>query len=230
MRGGRRSCHLVASAAGARAGASDPETPTCVRRAKFRCWLVAAALRFRVMEIRVEEPTDAAGVRHVHVEAFTGDHGADVAELVTGLRERLYVKGGLSLVAVDSDRIVGHVMFSHSLLDAPPRLVQVQVLSPVGVLPQRQGEGIGSALIKSGLEALADRGVPLVFLEGSPGYYSRLGFERGDGLGFRKPSLRIPDFAFQAKRLPAYKPWMTGTLVYSEVFWEHDSVGLRDQA
>jgi putative acetyltransferase len=82
-------------------------------------------------------------------------------------------------------------------------------------------------LIRRGLEILGGHNVPLVFLEGSPAYYSRFGFEPGGELGFRKPSLRIPDAAFQALRLPAYEPWMTGTLVYSEPFWRHDSVGLR---
>lgn len=70
--------------------------------------------------------------------------------------------------------------------------------------------------------------MPLVFLEGAPDYYSRFGFEPGGELGFRNPSLRISDAAFQALRLPAYEPWMTGTLVYSEIFWRHDAVGLRD--
>jgi putative acetyltransferase len=46
--------------------------------------------------------------------------------------------------------------------------------------------------------------------------------------GFRKPSLRIPDDAFQVAALAAYEPWMTGTLVYSATFWVHDCVGLRD--
>lgn len=183
-----------------------------------------------MMEIRLEEPTDEAEVRRVHLEAFRGNHGAAVAKLVTGLRRRLAAKEGLSLVAVVSDRVVGHVMFSDGLLDAPSQVVEVQVLSPLGVLPERQGEGIGSGLVRRGLDALADRGVPLVFLEGSPQYYSRLGFERGDEMGFRKPSLRIPDIAFQVTRLPAYEPWMAGTLVYSEVFWECDAVGLRDEA
>jgi putative acetyltransferase len=68
----------------------------------------------------------------------------------------------------------------------------------------------------------------VVFLEGSPSYYSRLGFRPGAELGFRKPSLRIPDAAFQALPLPAHQAWMTGTLVYSQVFWDHDVVGLRE--
>jgi putative acetyltransferase len=104
----------------------------------------------------------------------------------------------------------------------------VQVLSPVGVLPAHQRRGVGTALIRHGLQLLRERAVPLVFLEGSPLYYSRFGFEPGGQRGFRKPSLRIPDAAFQALRLPGYEPWMTGTLVYSEIFWRHDAVGRRD--
>ena len=53
------------------------------------------------------------------------------------------------------------------------------------------------------------------------------GGDAGGGHGFRKPSLRIPDAAFQVMVLPAYEPWMTGTLVYSATFWEYDCVGLR---
>jgi len=154
-----------------------------------------------------------------------GDHGRVVADLVDDLRT---TPGCLSLVAVEGGEVVGHVMFTTSLLDAPNRLVEVQVLSPVGVRPAAQGRGIGSALIRHGLELMREQLVPLVFLEGAPGYYSRFGFEPGGELGFRKPSLRIPDAAFQVFRLPAYEPWMTGTLVYSEVFWRHDAVGLRD--
>jgi predicted N-acetyltransferase YhbS len=73
------------------------------------------------------------------------------------------------------------------------RLVAVCTLSPLAVLPEHQGRGVGRALIAHSLQVLADRSVPLVFLEGSPGYYARSGFGPGGELGFRKPSLRIPD-------------------------------------
>jgi putative acetyltransferase len=66
-----------------------------------------------------------------------------------------------------------------------------------------------------------------VFVEGDPGYYGRFGFAPAGPLGFRKPSLRIPDAAFQVITLAAYRPRMTGTLVHPEAFWAHDAVGLR---
>jgi putative acetyltransferase len=176
------------------------------------------------VEVRDENERDRESVRAVHLGAF-GDHGGVVADLVDDLRK---IPDCVSLVAEVDGELAGHVMFTASLLDAPPRLVPVQVLSPVGVLPSHQRRGVGSALIRRGLELLRELAVPLVFLEGAPDYYSRFGFEPGGELGFRKPSLRIPDAAFQALRLPAYEPWMTGTLVYSEIFWRHDAVGLRE--
>ena len=103
----------------------------------------------------------------------------------------------------------------------------MQTLSPLGVLPGRQRQGIGSALVRAALQECGRPRRPVVFLEGDPAYYGRFGFVAGASLGFRRPSLRIPPAGFQAFLLPAYEPWMTGTLVYAEVFWRHDAVGLR---
>lgn len=169
------------------------------------------------MDLRLEQRKDLRAVKDLHLAAF-GDHGKVVAELVDGLRSAVTTDDALSLVAQYEGKLVGHVMFTPSLLDAPRRLVDVQVLSPVGVLPECQGQGIGSALVQRGLEVMVERSVPVVFLEGPPGYYARFGFRPGADQGFRKPSLRIPDGAFQALRLPAHEPWMSGTLVYSETF------------
>ena len=178
------------------------------------------------MRIRDEQPADHDAVRQLHRAAF-GDHGPSVAPLVHALRTIVAAGQGLSLVAEQEGLILGHVMFTRSLLDAPRQLVDVQVLSPVAVLPELQGQGIGSTLIRAALVIMAERSVPVVFLEGPPAYYSRFGFGPGAEQGFRKPSLRIPDAAFQALRLPAFESWMSGTLVYSDTFWRHDAVGLR---
>jgi putative acetyltransferase len=182
------------------------------------------------MHLREELPADRDAVCELNVRAFGDHHGPVVADLVTSLRDTIPRSGGLSLVAERDGQIVGHVMFTHSLLDAPRRLVDVQVLSPLAVAPDFQRQGIGSALVQQGLKVMAEREVPLVFLEGDPRYYSRFGFLAGGDHGFHKPSLRIPDAGFQVVRLPRYEPWMIGTLVYSEPFWRHDCVGLRDPA
>jgi putative acetyltransferase len=177
------------------------------------------------MPVRLEEPRDHEAVGAVHRVAF-GDHGETVSRLVEALRRD--DPAALSLVADEAGEVVGHIMFSRVLLDAPPRLVPVQTLSPLAVLPQWQRRGVGSALVRAGLDRVDARGVPLVFLEGDPRYYSRFGFGAAVDHGIRKPSLRIPDQAFQVIRRSAYEPWMTGTFVYSNTFWEHDCVGLRE--
>lgn len=119
-------------------------------------------------------------------------------------------------------------MLSAARLDAPRRLVDVWVLSPLGVLPEAQGQGLGTALVAHALGAAGQTGMPLVFLEGDPAFYGPRGFACASALGFRSPSLRIPDPAFQVCVLGAHEPWMTGTLVYPEPFWALDCVGLRD--
>jgi putative acetyltransferase len=181
----------------------------------------SGAIRFRA-----EAPGEAADVRAV-VEGAFGD--PVVGELVDTLRRSPDWIDGLSLVATEHDRIVGHILFTAALLDAPDRLIDVLVLSPVSVAPDHQGRGIGSALIRYGLELVSDRPEPLVFLEGAPRFYRRFGFEAAGPHGFRRPSLRIPEPAFQVIRLASYQPAMTGTLVYSRVFWDLDCVGLRDE-
>jgi putative acetyltransferase len=186
------------------------------------------AYRRRVMPdllLRAEQPRDRDAIRRVHQEAF-GD-GGTVAALADALRAAPAPLAPLSFVAAVGGEVAGNVMLTASRLDALARLVDVYVLSPLSVLPGFQRQGIGAALIKTALRAAEERRVPLVFLEGDPAYYGKRGFERADAHGFRAPSLRIPPPGFQVARLPGHEPWMTGTLVYSDIFWAHDCVGLR---
>lgn len=182
-----------------------------------------AAVVSAVMEIRHERADDSEAVADVHRAAF-GDHGAVTAALVGDLRRLSPV----SLVADRAGEVVGHVMFSLGWVDALARLVEVQILSPVGVKPEAQGQGIATALIRRGLELASAGGIPAVFLEGDPRFYGRFGFVPAESRGFRKPSVRIPDAGFQVVTLAAYEPWMTGRLVYPDAFWRQDSVGLRE--
>lgn len=175
--------------------------------------------------LRLEQPADEWGVAAVHSAAFDG---SEVPDLVAALRSASGPLSVTSIVAVVDDFVVGHVMLSPGRLDAPRRIVDVLTLSPLGVLPDWQGRGIGTRLIAHALSIADSDAVPLVFLEGSPRYYATRGFERADRYGFGSPSLRIPDGAFQVAILSAYEPWMTGTFVYSETFWALDCVGLRD--
>lgn len=176
------------------------------------------------MIVRPERPTDVDRVQQVVAAAF-GDE--PVAPLLAALRTSTAWRA-LSFVAEVEGDVVGHVSYTRGWLDTPARLVEVLVLSPLSVHPDAQRRGVGRALVTRSLAGLQDRAEPLVFLEGSPAYYGRLGFRPAAEAGFTAPSRRIPAAAFQHVRLPSYRSWMRGALVYPDVFWEHDAVGLRD--
>lgn len=178
------------------------------------------------VQIRVERPADADAVRDVVLAAFVSE--PEVADLVDALRRSTAWRPELALVAESGGDVVGQVMASRGWLDAPDRLIEVLVLSPLSVRPDHQRVGVGSSLVNGLLELAADRRAePLMFLEGDPRYYSRLGFVAAGPLGFRRPSLRIPEPAFQVRKLHAAADGLSGTLVYPDVFWELDCVGLR---
>ena len=177
--------------------------------------------------VRHERAEDHEAVREVHTQAF-GD-SERVPALVDALRTAQTSLGPLSLVATVGERVVGHVMLSACRLDALPRLVDVSSLSPLGVLPEFQRQGIGTRLVAHALAGADSRGIPLVFLEGSPRYYGKRGFADATKLGFRPPTLRYPPGSFQVARLSSYEEWMTGTFVYSDTFWVLDCVGLRGE-
>ena len=174
--------------------------------------------------VRTETAADRDAVRAVVGAAFGEER---VVRLLDGLRcPPAWL--GLSLVAAAGDAVVGHVSLSRGWVDAPRVILEVLVLSPLSVRPDHQGLGVGSELVRAALTAAAERDEPLVFLEGSPRYYPRFGFVPGASMGFSAPSVRIPGPAFQVYPLPSYQPWMRGALVYPDVFWRHDCVGLRE--
>jgi putative acetyltransferase len=177
------------------------------------------------LAVRQERAEDREAVREVHTQAFGESERAPA--LVDALRAAQTSLPPLSLVATVGERVVGHVMLSACRLDALPRLVDVLSLSPLGVLPEFQRQGIGTRLVAHALTEADSQGIPLVFLEGSPHYYGKRGFADATKLGFRPPTLRYPPGAFQVAKLSSYEEWMTGTFVYSDAFWALDCVGLR---
>jgi putative acetyltransferase len=127
--------------------------------------------------LREETPQDIPAIREINRLAFAGE---GEAVLVDGLRTDQDVV--VSLVALQNDVVVGHVLFSR--LRAPDASLQVASLAPVAVLPEHQRQGIGKALIEEGLERCRTRGYQAVIVLGDPAYYPRFGFsaERAKGL------------------------------------------------
>src|SRR5690606_36552324 len=132
------------------------------------------------MRIRAEEERDRAAVRAIVEQEF--DTGAE-ADLVDALRAQ--ASPLVSLVAEDYDgQVIGHGMFSPVTLDSDPDL-RMMGLAPLAVVPSHQGRGVGSAIVRTGLERCRELGFAAVVVLGHPRYYSRFGFSRALDFGLR---------------------------------------------
>jgi putative acetyltransferase len=165
--------------------------------------------------IRIATEADWATIPEIHRAAF-GDEGDRVARLTRELRASEWYEPELSFVAEEGGTLVGHVMNTWNWLEGgSPRVLQ---LSPLGVLPEHQRRGHGSALVRASLDAVRGRGESLLVVEGSPKYYGRFGFVRADELGLLPPPETLVDWAFQVAVLDNDAVVPQGRFVYSEPF------------
>ena len=165
--------------------------------------------------IRVATDADWATIPEIHRAAF-GDEGDRVARLTQELRASEWYEPGLSFVTEEGGALVGHVMNTWNWLEGgSPQVLQ---LSPLGVLPEHQGCGHGSALVRVSLDAVRARGEPLLLVEGNPKYYGRFGFVRADELGLLPPPEALHEAAVQVAVLDPDATLPQGRVVYSEPF------------
>ena len=92
-----------------------------------------------------------------------------------------------SLVAERAGAIVGHVLFSRMDVEADGGPVSAAGLAPVSVAPASQGQGVGDALIRAGLDALRGQGVRMSFVLGHEAYYPRFGYSPELAARFASP-------------------------------------------
>lgn len=126
------------------------------------------------MKIRNEESQNIEAIRTVHLEAFADHPYSRQTEhlIVDGLREAGALS--VSLVAEAEGLVVGHIAFSPALVDGAE--CGMYILGPVGVLPGFQRRGVGSSLVREGLEAIRALDATGCVLVGDPAFYSRFGF------------------------------------------------------
>jgi putative acetyltransferase len=146
------------------------------------------------VHIRPERPADIPGIRAVNLAAFETSTEAD---LVDALRNQ--AKPIVSLVAEDRETIVGHIVFSPVTLTRHPEL-RIIGLAPMAVLPARQRQGIGSALVHEGLKECRRLGFGAVIVLGHAEYYPRFGFTPASEFGI-SCEYDVPDDVFMALEL-----------------------------
>ena len=121
--------------------------------------------------IRAEARSDIEAVREVNQLAFGQDAEG---RLVDRLRDEGYTR--VSLVAEVGGRIVGHILFSDLPITTDGRVIPAVALAPMAVVPDHQRRGIGSALVRAGLEACRARGFRVAVVLGHRSFYPRFGF------------------------------------------------------
>jgi putative acetyltransferase len=167
--------------------------------------------------VRRQRADDYEAIRGIYAAAFARPESPDSVPPEVGLFEALWEAGDvvpdLSFTALNDAGAIGHVTASRATVAADP----VVAVGPIGVLPEHQGLGSGSALMDAVITAADAGDVPMIVLLGSPQYYGRFGFRPARELGVIPPEPSWGD-AFQARALTAYSPAVAGRFEYAPAF------------
>jgi putative acetyltransferase len=167
------------------------------------------------LEIRLERPGEEDAIDRIQCAAFPTDAEA---RLVRALRAR--ARPQLSLVAIRDGSIAGHVFFSPVTIEGAAPAPPAAGLGPLAVAPEAQARGVGSALVRAGLERCPALGWRAVFLLGAPAYYGRFGFTLAADHGLHYESEAF-DAGFQMLELePDALAGCRGWVRYHDAFSE----------
>lgn len=126
-----------------------------------------------MLEIRAQIPQDDLAVHRVNALAFEREEEAQLVETLRAAPDSI---PELSLVAVLDGQVVGHILFSPIQIESAEGTIPAISLAPMAVLPDFQNQGIGSALVRRGLETCRELGHRIVIVLGHPDFYPRFGF------------------------------------------------------
>ena len=136
------------------------------------------------MEIRKSIESDRKEILNVHNQAFGKEKGPEISKLVDDLFNDKTAIPILSLIAIENEKIIGHILYTKATITQTELSVSTQILAPLAILPDQQKKGIGEKLINEGIRQLKELGAELVFVLGHPSYYPRCGFSPAGEKGF----------------------------------------------
>jgi putative acetyltransferase len=155
--------------------------------------------------VRESAQSDVAAIEALYPDAFPDE---DLLPLVRDLLQDSAV--AMSLVASSDSQLAGHAIFT--LCGVAGSSDKAALLGPLAVGPDWQRQGIGSALVRAGLQRLQDAGIRLVVVLGDPAYYSRLGFVQETRVEPPYPLPKEWDGAWQSQYLYDNKEPCAGKL------------------
>ena len=144
--------------------------------------------------IRSERPEDIPAIRHVNEAAFPT---AAEADLVDALRQQ--AQPIVSLVAIDGDALVGHILFSPVTLSSHPE-IRIMGLAPIAIVPLRQRQESAPGSCARAWKECRRQGSVAVVVLGHAGYYPRFGFAAASRFGIAS-EYDVPDDVFMALEL-----------------------------
>ena len=164
--------------------------------------------------IRPERPQDKVAIFALNQQAFKRQ---EEGRLVDALRDQ--ASPLVSLVAIADKAVIGHIMFSPVTVEHARRAPDLMMgLAPMAVLPRHQGKGVGSLLVRRGLDACRDVGCGAVVVLGHPSYYPRFGFVRASQFNLRC-EYPVPEDVFMAIELmPCALDGCQGLVKYHPAF------------
>lgn len=160
------------------------------------------------MNILEATEADLDRVMRVEAEAFGYEKEA---LLVRELLHDETAKPLLSLLAIEGDEAIGHILFTKVRLNGTAGQTKASILAPLAIVPSAQNKGVGGVLIREGLRRLAEADVALVFVLGHPGYYPRHGFQPAGVQGFEAP-YPIPQEHASAWMVQELRPAILGSV------------------
>jgi putative acetyltransferase len=143
------------------------------------------------IKIREEIFKDIDAIRTINEQAFGQPQEANIVDKL-----RANCDGLLSLVALQDEKIIGHILFSPVTIEGHHGFLEGMGLAPMAVLSEFQRQGVGSMLIRAGIEILKKSGCPFIIVLGHPEYYPRFGFEPASRYRIRSQWEGVPDHAF----------------------------------
>ena len=138
------------------------------------------------MDIRLAQEIDLDSILKVIETAFSDEENKVIMNLVQELHQETTSPSIKSLFVEVDNQVIGYVSYSPIFLKSDTNITGY-ILAPLAVSPEHQKQGVGSNLIKSGIDMLSRNGVGVLLVYGDPAYYGRFGFKEEIGRTFTPP-------------------------------------------